>query len=158
MSQKLKQKNKLSALDRGILNRIQKDIPFIRMPWCNIARDLKISKDTFLKRIEILAKKGIIRRISATFNPRELGFTSTLVAVQVKPSKINKVAKHINRYDEVTHNYRRDTEYNLWFTLVASSKRRISQIISQLKKDKDIDRITEFPAKRLFKINVSFKV
>ena len=154
VSQRLK--NKLSSLDKRILNRLQDDIPFVERTWQAIAGQLKIEEDILLMRIAFFKKKGIIRRISAVFAPRKINFASTLIAVKTSSNNINKVARKINFYPEVTHNYRRAAQFNIWFALVAKNKKRITQIITELKKDKDIKQILEFPAVRIFKINVKF--
>ena len=148
----------LSPLDKRILNRLQKDIPFVKRPWEAMAEELNIKEDLLLGRVGLLKKRGLIRRISAGFNPRKIGFVSTLVAAKIAPRDLDKVARKINYYPEVTHNYGRDSEYNLWFTLVAKDKRRISRIVNRLKRDKDIKGILELPAVKLFKIDVNFKV
>lgn len=154
----MNQQLKISPVDRRILERLQQDIPFVKRPWKAMAKELGIEEKFFLNRINSLKRKGIIRRISATFNPRKAGFVSTLVAVKVAPQDIDKVARRINSYGEVTHNYKRNSEYNLWFTLVARSRRRISQIIRQIKRDKEIEHVIDLPAIRLFKIEVNFPV
>lgn len=148
--------NRLSALDRRILNRLQEDIEFVARPWKAMAQDLGMLEQSLLQRIKSLREKGIIRRISATFNANRIGFASTLVAAKVAPSNIDQVARRINAYKEVTHNYRRNAEFNLWFTLVAKDKQVISRIIKQIKKDQDIDKLLDLPATRLFKIEVKF--
>lgn len=146
----------LNKLDKLILDKLQQDIPFIQTPWKVIARELDISESFLIKRIRYLKENGVIRRISATFDPRKIGFVSTLAAVKVSPKRIGKVAQRINLYPEATHNYQRDAEYNLWFALVAVNKKRIAKILSQIKKIKDVDKISEFPATKLFKINTNF--
>lgn len=148
--------NKLSLLDKRILNRLQEDIPFVERPWEIIAAGLKIKEGYLIKRIAFLKKQGIIRRISAIFSPRKINFVSTLAAAQIAPGFIEKAARRINSYPEVTHNYRRNAEYNLWFTLIAQDNKRIAQIIACLKQDKSIKKISEFPATKIFKINVKF--
>lgn len=148
--------NKLSLLDKRILNRLQEDIPFVERPWKAIAGELGIKEDFLLTRIACLKKQGIIRRISGVFAPRQINFVSTLVAARISPAYISKAVKKINSYPEVTHNYKRSGEYNLWFTLVAPNNKRIAQIITQLKKDKNIEKISELPAVKIFKINVKF--
>lgn len=147
---------KLSALDKRILNRLQEDIPFEEKPWGSMAGELGIKEDYLLERIAFFKKNGIIRRISAVFSPRKINFVSTLVAVKTAPGNIGKAVEKINSYPEVTHNYRRDGEYNIWFTLVARDKKRLARIMRRLKKDKDIEKISEFPAVKLFKIDVKF--
>jgi len=147
---------RLSALDKCILNRLQEDIEFTATPWQAMAGDLGIAEQLLLRRIKALKKKGIIRRISATFNLKKIGFVSTLVAAKVAPRKIDQVARKINAFKEVTHNYRRNAEYNLWFTLVAKDKQSINRIINRIKKYKDIDNLLNLPAIKLFKIDVKF--
>ncbi len=154
----MSQSQKLTALDKRILNRIQRDIPFTARPWRKIAKGLKVSEPLLLKRITCLKKRGIIRRISATFAPRQIGYVSTLVAVKAAPSYIDAAARKINLYPEVTHNYKRNSEYNLWFTLVAKNRQKISRIIGRIKKDKRINGVLELPVVRLFKVDVNFKV
>ena len=158
MSRSLKRRDDLNALDKRILNRLQEDIPFEKRPWGITARELGITEDFIMERITFFKKKDIIRRISAVFSPRKINFVSTLAAVKIIPGNINKAVKKINSYHEVTHNYRRSGEYDLWFTLVAKNKKRIARIMRQLKSDKNIKEISEFPAIKLFKISVKFPV
>ncbi len=40
-----------------------------------------------------------------------------MVAFAVKENKIDDVANEINKHPGVSHNYERNHEYNLWFTL-----------------------------------------
>lgn len=150
--------NGVNPLDRRILNRLQKDIPFVSKPWESVARELYIEEGLLLKRIASLKEKGIIRRISASFSSRKVNFASTLVGVRTVPGRIRKVVEEINSYPEVTHNYRRNGKYNIWFTLVARDRKRIACIISRLKENRGIELISEFPAIKLFKINVMFPV
>src|SRR3989338_6826800 len=158
MSRSLKRRDDLNALDKRILNRLQEDIPFEKRPWGIMAGELGITEDFIMERIAFFKKKGIIRRISSVFSPRKINFVSTLAAVKITPGNINRAVRKINSYHEVTHNYRRSGEYDLWFTLVAKNKKRIARIMRKLKKDKDILILSEFPAIKLFKINVRFPV
>lgn len=148
----------LTPLDKRILNRLQEGIPFETRPWQKIAKKLNIEESALLKRVDFLKKKGIIRRISATFSPAKVGFISTLAAVKVAPVNIDAAVKKINIYPEVTHNYERGAEYNIWFTLVAENRKRIREIVKQLKKSNKIEKILELPAIKLFKIDVNLKV
>ena len=146
----------MTPLDKRILNRLQENIPFNPRPWNAIAAELNIGEDLLLKRIAFFKKTGVIRRISAIFAPRKIKFTSTLVGVKAAPGMIKAAVRKINSYFEVTHNYKRNAEYNIWFTLVAKDRKRIDQIITSIRKDKSIRELTEFPMVKLFKINVKF--
>ncbi len=149
---------KLNALDKRILNRLQEDIPFVSKPWGIIARELGVTEELLIKRIAFFKKKGVIRRISAVFSPGKINFVSTLAAVKTAPGKVGSIAKTINMYPEITHNYRRSGPYDLWFTLVAKNRKRIADIMRRLKKDKNIEKVSEFPVVKLFKIDVKFQL
>jgi len=158
MSRSLKKKYKFNALDRRILNRLQEDIPFKKRPWKIMAGELGIKEEGLIEKIAFFKKNGVIRRISAVFSPRKINYSSTLVAVKTAPGSIEDTAKKINSYTEVTHNYRRGGEYDLWFTLVGKNRKRIDYILRQVQKNKDIEKLSEFPAIKLFKIDVKFPV
>ncbi len=149
---------KLTSTDKRILNRLQEDIPFIERPWEAVAQGLGITENFLLKRAAFLKKKGIIRRLSAVFSPRKIGLVSTLVAVKAPLDEVKEVVKQINSYPEVTHNYKRGAAYNIWFTIVAKDIKRIAQIINQIKKNKAIKKLSDFPAVKLFKIDVNFRI
>lgn len=148
----------LGEIDKRILSRLQQDIPFIEKPWQVVAEDLGITEDFLLKRVAFLKKIGIIRRISAVFSPQKIGLVSTLVGVKTPQKAVSKVVKQINSYSEVTHDYKRNAEYNIWFTIVAKDTKRIARIISQVKKNKAIEKLSDFPAVKLFKIDVNFRI
>ena len=111
----------------AILNRIQSDFPITSRPYLTIAKSLGFSENEVLKRITKLKQKGIIRRIGGNFVPEKLGFVSTLCAAKVPEDKIESFAAAVNRYPGVTHNYRRNNEFNIWFTFISPSMEEIEQ-------------------------------
>lgn len=144
--------------DRRILNRLQEGLPFVERPWEVIAKGLGIEEASLLERIAFLKKQGIIRRISAVFTPRKIKFVSTLMAARVSPANLKEAVAKINSYPEVTHNYKRDAGYNIWFTLVARNNKRIAQIRRELKRYEKIEKLLDLPAVKIFKIDVNFKI
>ena len=146
----------LTAFDNRLLDRLQLDIPLVKKPWRALARQLNVKEPVFLERAGALKKKGVIRRISATFDPGKIGFTSTLAAAKIAPGKIDRVAAGLNACAEVTHSYKRDSEFNLWFTIVARGKKPAARILGVLGKDRDVLALIELPAVRIFKIRVNF--
>jgi DNA-binding Lrp family transcriptional regulator len=80
--------------------------------------------------------------------------------MKVPKNKVNDVARVINEYDNVSHNYEREDEYNVWFTLAASSKSELAMILDEIKQKtgmKDLD-VLDLPTIRRFKINVHFQL
>jgi len=68
------------------------------------------------------------------------------------------VAGIVNGYYQVTHNYLRNHEYNMWFTVLAPSAEKRAEIIEEIRSRTGINDIMNLPAKRLFKIVVKFDV
>jgi DNA-binding Lrp family transcriptional regulator len=144
--------------DRAILNRIQSDFPITSRPYRTIAVELSLSETEVLKRISRLKNSGIIRRIGGNFTPDRLGFVSTLCAAKVPADKINAFAKVVNRYPGVTHNYRRENTFNVWFTFIAPSMEEIKANLKQIAAETGVTKILNLPATRVFKIKAEFKI
>ena len=148
----------IDDVDKAILNRIQSDFPITSRPYRTIAADLGLSGGEVLKRVSRLKASGIIRRIGGNFKPEKLGFVSTLCAAKVPEDKISQFAEVVNRYPGVTHNYRRDNTFNVWFTFIAPSMDEINANLEQISAQTGVTDILNLPATRVFKIRAEFKV
>jgi len=146
----------IDEIDRAILNRIQSDFPITTRPYLSIAENLHLSEDQVIKRLNRLKKKGIIRRIGGNFVPEKLGFVSTLCAAKVSQDKIDRFAKTVNRYPGVTHNYRRDNKYNIWFTFIAQSMDEIKNNLENISQETSVKGIINLPATKMYKIKAHF--
>ena len=146
----------IDEIDRGILNRIQSDFPITTRPYLSIAENLNLSEDQVIKRLKRLKKKGIIRRIGGNFAPEKLGFVSTLCAAKVSRDKIDHFARAVNRYPGVTHNYRRDNKYNIWFTFIAQSMDEIKNNLENISQETGVKGIINLPATKMYKIKAHF--
>jgi siroheme decarboxylase len=148
----------MDDIDRKLLNRIQQDFPITAEPFAEVAGRLGISEMEVLERIGRLKADGIIRRIGAVFDLRKLGFASTLCAARVPEEGVRKFVEIVNACPGVTHNYRRDDEYNIWFTLIAPGEEELAAALTRIKRETGIDDILSLRATRTFKINARFDV
>jgi DNA-binding Lrp family transcriptional regulator len=148
----------IDDVDKAILNRIQSDFPITPRPYRAIAEDLGLSEADVLKRVTRLKATGIIRRIGGNFTPEKLGFVSTLCASKVPEDKISLFTEVVNRYPGVTHNYRRENEFNIWFTFIATSMDEINANLEQITAETGVTDILNLPATKVFKIKAEFKV
>jgi DNA-binding Lrp family transcriptional regulator len=144
--------------DRAILNRIQSDFPITSRPYRTIAEELGLPKNEVLKRVLRLKESGIIRRIGGNFTPEKLGFVSTLCAAKVPEDKVHIFTEVVNRYPGVTHNYRRENTFNIWFTFIAPSMDEINANLKQIADETGITDILNLPATRVFKIKAEFQL
>jgi len=148
----------LDETDKAILNRIQSDFPITSRPYRAIAKQLDLAEKEVLDRISRLKELGIIRRIGGNFVPDKLGYVSTLCAARVPAERIADFAEVVNRYPGVTHNYRRDNAFNIWFTFIAPSMEEIKQHLKDISAQTGITEILNLPATRVFKIRAQFDV
>lgn len=146
----------LDQKDRLILNEIQRNFPITHRPFLALARKLKLREKEIVERVQKLKDAGIIRRIGASFSARAVGFTSTLCAAKVPGKKVEKFVAVVNTYPGVTHNYEREGDYNIWFTLIAPSRKRIDRILTEISRKTGVKEILELPALKTFKIAVDF--
>ncbi|RLB80280.1 MAG: Lrp/AsnC family transcriptional regulator [Deltaproteobacteria bacterium] len=144
--------------DRAILNRIQSDFPITSRPYLAIAQELDLEEDEVIKRLTRLKGEGIIRRIGGNFVPNRLGFVSTLCAARVPQEKIVQFSETVNEYPGVTHNYRRDHEYNIWFTFIAESMEQIEAYLKEIASETGVSDILNLPATKVYKVKAHFEV
>jgi DNA-binding Lrp family transcriptional regulator len=148
----------MDVTDRKLLNLIQQDFPVTAEPLAEVAARLGIAEAELLERVGKLKEEGIIRRIGAVFDLRRLGFVSTLCAARVPEERIRRFVEVVNACPGVTHNYRRDDEYNIWFTLIIPSEEELAETMAGIKRESGISDILSLRATRTFKINARFEV
>ena len=147
----------MDNIDKQLLNALQSSFPLALRPYRVIGEQLGVSEEEALRRVRALAGSGIIRKIGPSFDTRKLGHTSTLVAAKVPEERLEEVASVVSSFPEVTHNYGRDFEYNLWFTLVSESPAQIKATLEKIKFLTGVPDMHSLPAERVFKIRVEFE-
>jgi len=147
----------LDAVDRRLLDLLQRDFPLNARPFAAIGERLGLPEEEVLTRVRRLksAEKGrLIRQISAIFDTAALGYKSTLLAMQVPDDEVDRAAAAINRHPGVSHNYQRDHAWNLWFTLAVPPDEDLETTVEALVGEAGGYPYHLFPALRVFKIGV----
>ena len=149
----------MDSIDKKILAQLQDAFPIEERPYDIIAERLGIGADELLDRISRLSDDGVIRRIGVSLNSKKLGFASTLVAVRVAPEMVDRAAKVIGDYCEVTHSYQRDDQYNIWFTVIAVDNDRVAAVLKEIQTTLSLndDDVLNLPTVKLFKLDARFK-
>jgi len=148
----------MDDIDRKILNLIQREFPICEEPFRAIGVQLSLGEGEVLERIRRMKADGIIRRIGAIFDLGKLGFASTLCAARVPEDGIRDFVSVVNSYSGVTHNYRRNHDYNIWFTFIAEGPEALEQALGEIRAKTGVSDIISMPAKRTFKINAVFEL
>ncbi|MCL6441639.1 MAG: hypothetical protein K6T27_09135, partial [Thermoleophilum sp.] len=105
-------------------------------------------------------RKRIIREITPIFDTRALGYRSMLVAAKVDPEHPHRAARVINEHPGVSHNYLRDHEFNLWFTIAVepNSALGLEGTLDVLARLSGASSMRMLPTLRLFKIRMDLEM
>jgi siroheme decarboxylase len=89
-----------------------------------------------------------------------LGYSSMLVAAKVDAEHPWRAAKIINEHPGVSHNYLRDHDFNLWFTIATEpgSKLGLQGTLDVLADLTGAQSIRQLPTLRLFKIRMDLEM
>lgn len=139
--------------DRELLTALQAEIPLVSTPYAFLGQSLDMSEKEVIKRTERLRREGVIRHLGVQFDPRGLGYRSSLVAARVAPDRVDEAAAAINAHPGVTQNYQRNNDLNLWFTLFVSplSAIGLDATIDILARVAECDDVRPLPTLRLYK-------
>jgi siroheme decarboxylase len=148
----------LDDMDKRLLNRMQFDFPLSDRPWDGLAQGTGLTGVQVLSRVQKLKDEGYIRQISAIFDTRALGYSSTLAAARVSEERLAAAAAVVSRHPGVSHNYRRDAEFNLWFTLAVPPGEALDHHLQQLATEAAFEDYVALPTIKTFRIGVQLDV
>jgi len=139
-----------------LLNRVQKDIPIVARPYRVLAEEVGLSEQEALDILRETKAQGVLRQVSAIFDTRTLGYKSSLVAVKTDPDRIDAVADVINQHPGVSHNYKRNHDFNLWYTIAVPPESDLEAHVQKLHDLSGAELTRLMPTLHLFKIGVEF--
>jgi len=139
--------------DRELLGALQGELPLLSTPFAVVGQMIDMSEKEVIKRTEKLKREGYVRAVAAQFDPRALGYRSCLVAAKIAPERVDDAAESINAHPGVTQNYKRNHEFNLWFTIAIAptSKLGLEKTVEILGGEADCDTVRPLPTLKQFK-------
>ncbi|WP_457552127.1 siroheme decarboxylase subunit beta [Desulfobacula sp.] len=137
----------LTDLEKKIIALLQTDIPVVKRPFLEMAKQIGITEDQFLEVLRNLNERGMIRRFGATLKHQKSGFkANAMVAWKVDEDRVEKTGEIMATFQEITHCYRRNPapgwKYNLYTMVHASDEDEcyaIAKKISQAVGEKDYE-------------------
>jgi DNA-binding Lrp family transcriptional regulator len=148
----------LDGKDLEILNIIQDELPLEPKPFAALGARLGLPETEVIDRVRRMKARGVIRALGPVLETKRIGYVSILVAMKVPPEGLDETAALVGAYDEVTHSYGRDHDYNFWFTVTAESELRVREILRTIAERTGIEDIFPLPAREMFKIKVKFEL
>jgi DNA-binding Lrp family transcriptional regulator len=144
----------IDLFDKQLLNDIQWVFPLVDRPYLEISKRHNMSEDEVMRRIAYMKDIGLIRQINAIFDTRRLGYKSALVAFAVMPDKLESVANEVNKHPGVSHNYERNHDFNMWFTLAVPPYGEMKRDLDRLASLDGVIKYRLLPTLKLYKIGV----
>lgn len=148
------EREQIDSLDKKLLNEIQWTFPLVQRPFLEIGHHHGISETEVMERISRMKENGLVREINAIFDTRNLGYKSALIAFAVLPEMLDLVASEVNKHPGVSHNYERNHEYNMWFTLAVPPESNIKVHLQKLAALPGVIKHRLLPTLKLYKIGV----
>jgi siroheme decarboxylase len=150
----------LDETDKKLLNLMQGQFPIARRPFQHVGALAGIPEAEVLERTTRLLEKRIIREITPIFDTRALGYQSMLVAAKVDPEHPHRAASFINTHPGVTHNYLRNHDFNLWFTIATEpdSPLGLQGTLDVMAAKTGAESIRQLPTLKLFKIRMDLEM
>ncbi|HZV72872.1 MAG TPA: Lrp/AsnC family transcriptional regulator, partial [Conexibacter sp.] len=150
----------LEELDRRLLNLMQGRFPIEPRPYARVAELAELSEEEVMTRVQHLLDERIIRQVTPIFDTRALGYSSMLVAAKVDPEYPHRAAQVINAHPGVSHNYLRNHEFNLWFTIATEpdSQLGLEGTLEVLAHEAGAESVRQLPTLRLFKIRMDLEM
>ena len=142
--------------DRELLNQLQAGLAMVREPYAEIGSRIGMDEEEVLRRLQRLKDASIVRQLSAIFDTRALGYTSSLVAARYPDDRLFEAAAIVGGHPGVSHNYRRTHAFNLWYTLAVEPDSRLGleATMERLAEETAAESMRLLPTLKLYKINV----
>jgi DNA-binding Lrp family transcriptional regulator len=146
----------LDDFDKRLLNQMQGSFPIVERPYAAVAQELGVQEDVVLRRVKELIDERIIRQVTPIYDTRAFGYGSMLVAAKVDAEHPWGPAKIINSHPGVSHNYLRNHDFNMWFTIAVEedSKLGLQGTLDVLQELTGAESIRQLPTLKLFKIRM----
>jgi len=140
-----------------LLMNLQYELPLTITPLTDLAEKIELDEEFVLQKLRELHKKGVVKRYGANLNYRAFSKQqrAALVAAKVDESRIEEIARIINSY-RPKHNYWRDYEYNVWFTIKAESFEAVEKLASEIMGKCNVKDYIVLPTKRVYKMDVKY--
>lgn len=111
-----------------LLDAYQRDFPLEPHPFARIAADFGVAETAVIQQFAELTDAGSISRIGAVIRPNSIG-ASTLAALSVPETDVERLAALVCAHSEVNHCYEREHAINLWFVVTAADRDAVTHVL-----------------------------
>jgi len=146
----------LDATDRRLIDLYQRQMPVASRPFLIMGKEVGLSEQAVIDRLEALQAHQIISRVGPVFEHSRAG-ASLLAAVAAPQHEIDQVADRINHFPGINHNYAREHTFNLWFVMTAPDERTLATRLDELEETVALP-VLRLPMIEAYHIDLAFNI
>lgn len=135
---------------------MQQAFPIAEHPYRVLSDQIGVTESGVLDTVARWKAENRLREISAVMEGWALGYDSALVCGRVPAHRLNEVAGIISGHPTITHNYERNHDFNLWFTIAVPKTMGIENHLHALSKLTGIPEYYPLRRTLTFKVGVVF--
>ncbi len=122
----------MDALDRQIINELQRGFPLVERPFEMLAEQFGTTEATLIEHVQKLLDDGVLSRFGPMYNAEKLGGALTLCALSAPEDQFDNITDKVNSHPEVAHNYARDHSLNMWFVIATDDPERVAEVLADI--------------------------
>ncbi|WNC68357.1 Lrp/AsnC family transcriptional regulator [Thalassotalea nanhaiensis] len=146
----------LDTLSQQIINAYQKGFPLCNRPFLELANRFNSTEETVIECFQNLQDQQVLSRLGPVFNHQQAG-ASTLAALAVPDEQLDEIAKKVNQFTQVNHNYAREHSYNLWFVATAANEDALTQCLAHIHRETGFKPLI-LPMEQAYHIDLGFNI
>ena len=141
----------LDEVDKRLLEEIQQRFPLDHRPFQILGEKLGLSEQACVERIDRLKTTQVIRRISAIFDARALGYQITELAMKVDPARVDDAARLVSQHPGVSYVDALNDAFNLWVIVAVPPAETLEHSTTALHTLARAEETIALPTLRLYK-------
>ncbi len=145
-------------LDIELLMAIQYSLPLSTTPLEDLADAIGRSFDEVARTLRFYASGGVLKRYGVNLNYRAFPRYRQAALVGLRCRDVAAAARVINEFDEVRvkHNFLRDAQYNVWFTVKGRNVGEIGKLVASIAAKLGVEDYIVLPTKKIYRMDVKY--
>jgi DNA-binding Lrp family transcriptional regulator len=145
-------------LEDRLLSRLQGDgLPLSPVPYADLAEELEVSEEEVLQAMErLIGSVWCVSSAALSMRRRSACRECSVLSPRRRSASRRRGAR--DAHPEVTHDYQREGDYALWFTLNAGSSGELDRIITEIEAETACTVALRLPSQEVWKLRTDFRL
>jgi len=164
-------------VDARLIEHLHGGFPLVDRPFAQVADELGLTEDDVIERLTRLLARGVLTRFGPLFQIERAGGAFVLAAIAVPEARFDAVARIVNAWPEVAHNYCREsahrhgggcacaahrasaaaTPLNMWFVVGAESPSAAEAVLQRIEAETGLP-VLRLPKEHEYKVELKLPI